>query len=119
MDYRKKVGNFGEKIAISYLKRKGYKIIDRNVKISYKEIDIIASIKEKIVFFEVKTRASRSLGSAEEAINTKKMKFLKKAVSYYIKENKIDANKTRLDFIAIDIFKSKKIANIKHYKDIY
>jgi len=119
MDYRKKVGEFGEKIATDYLKRKGYLIIGKNIKMSFKEIDIIASIKEKIVFFEVKTRTSKILGAAEEAISGKKINNLKKAIGFYIAENKIKANNTRLDFIAINIDKYKKIANIKHFRDIF
>jgi len=119
MNYRKKVGEFGEKIAINYLKSKGYSIIGKNVKISFKEIDIIAKIKEKIVFFEVKTRTSKKLGAADEAISSKKINNLKKAIGFYIAENKIKANNIRLDFIAINIDKYKKIANIKHFEDIF
>ena len=119
MNYRKKVGMYGEKLAANYLARKGYKILDKNVKISYQEIDIVANIRKKIVFFEVKTRTSFNLGAADEAINSKKIKNLKKAIKNYIRDKRINANNIRLDFIAIDINKSKKIANIKHYKDIF
>ncbi|RLC38267.1 YraN family protein [Candidatus Falkowbacteria bacterium] len=119
MNYRKKVGDYGEKIAANYLKRKGYLIIEKNVKVSFKEIDIIAKIKEIIVFIEVKTRTSNTLGSADEAISGKKINNLKKAINSYLAENKIKANNIRLDFIAINIDKYKKIANIKHFEDIF
>ena len=104
---------------MSYLEQKGYKIINKNVQVSSLEIDIIASIKEKTVFFEVKTRIGNTLGKAEDAINRKKINNLKKAIQIYIKREKINPEIVRFDFLAIDIDKFKKIANIKHYKDIF
>ena len=59
MNYNQKVGQFGEDLAVKYLLKNKYKIIDRNVKISYKELDIIAKIKDKIIFVEVKTGQSK------------------------------------------------------------
>ena len=53
---KKDVGNFGEKVCARFLRKSGYKIIGRNVRMGHLEIDIIASNKEYIVFVEVKTR---------------------------------------------------------------
>lgn len=53
---KKDVGNFGEKVCAQFLRKSGYKIIGRNVRMGHLEIDIIASNKEYIVFVEVKTR---------------------------------------------------------------
>lgn len=118
--HNKKVGEFGEELAISFLKKRGYIIIDKNVKLSYKELDVVAKIKQKIVFIEVKTRTNNTLGTAENAMSAKKLHHLKKAVSMYVNNQKnIDQNNIRLDLICIDINKDDKIANIKHFKDIF
>ena len=53
---KKDVGNFGEKVCARFLRKSGYKVIGRNVRMGHLEIDIIASNKEYIVFVEVKTR---------------------------------------------------------------
>ena len=53
---KKDVGNFGEDACVKYLRKNGYKIIGRNVRMGHLEIDIIASDKTHIVFVEVKTR---------------------------------------------------------------
>lgn len=119
MNHNQKVGQFGEGLARDYLVRHGYKIIGENIKVSYKEIDIIAKKQNLIVFIEVKTRTSDKFGFADEAISSKKIKHLKRAIGAYLKSHNSGFQDIRLDLIAIDIDKDKKIAKIKHYKDIF
>lgn len=120
MNYRQKVGQFGETLAKNYLIKHGFKIIGRNIKTSYKEIDIIAKLKDVLVFVEVKTRTSNKYGEADEGINSKKFKNLRYAVKRYLCDNdgKINYRDIRADLIAVDIDRNKKIAKIKHYRDI-
>ena len=120
MNYRQKVGKFGENLAANYLEKHGYRILDVNIKTSYKEIDIIAKINQKTVFVEVKTRTSKTLGEADEIIGSKKINNLKKAMAMYLKNHKnINQKNIRLDLISVFINKNKEIANIKHYRDIF
>lgn len=53
---KKDIGNFGEKVCARFLRKKGFKIIGRNVRIGHLEVDVIASDKTHVVFVEVKTR---------------------------------------------------------------
>ena len=119
MNKRKIIGQYGEDIASKYLIRNNYEIIERNRKISYQEIDIIAKIKQEIVFVEVKTRTLGQSGGAEESINTNKVKNIKKAIGAYVYENSIDIDKARFDVIVVNINKINKVANIKHYIAIF
>jgi putative endonuclease len=119
MEYRQKVGQFGEDLAVKFLLKKGYRIIERNKKISYQEIDIIAKIANKIVFVEVKTRTNNSSGFAEEAINRNKIRNIKKAIASYVYLKKLDLDLAQFDVIVINIDKLKKIAKIKHYLKIF
>ena len=118
MNYNQKVGMFGEELACKYLNGKGYIIVDRNIKDSYQEIDIISKKDDLIVFIEVKTRTNNNLESADEAIDKKKTEYLNKAIENYCYKNNIDVEKIRIDLIAINIDKQNKKANIKHYKNI-
>ncbi|MFA4941183.1 MAG: YraN family protein [Patescibacteria group bacterium] len=118
MNYRQIVGKFGENIAKNYLLRRNYQIISVNEKIGFKEVDIIAKKGDFLIFVEVKTRLSSVFGGAEDAFNFSKFHRLKEAIDDYIYKNDLDGNFIRLDFISVDIDKYKKIANIKHYKDI-
>lgn len=119
MTYRQIVGKFGEDLAVQHLLKKGYKIIERNKKISYQEIDIIANIKNKTVFIEVKTRTNNSSGFAEEAINRNKVKNMKKAIASYVYLKKLNLDRAQFDVIVVNIDKLNKIAKIKHYLKIF
>ncbi len=106
------LGKWGEKKATEFLKKKGYKILFRNYKNSIGEIDIIAKIKKKFVFVEVKTRSNNNFGIPEEAVNFAKQKKLLKTVEKYILENKVKDD-YQIDVIAIE--KKKNI--IRHIKN--
>lgn len=112
------VGEFGEDLARKYLIKNGYDIIAGNIKIGYKEIDIIARKKELLVFVEVKTRTSSFYGEADEAVTAFKTNNLKQAVSAYLAQKKNNYDDIRLDLVSVDIDKRKKTAKIRHYEDI-
>lgn len=119
MFYNQKVGQYGEQIAKDFLIKNGYKIIESNIKASYKEIDLIAKKEGVLIFVEVKTRTTDAFGEAESAIGHGKIRHLKKAMAIYLdKFNQEKFDDLRLDFIAIDINKDTKKACIKHFKDI-
>jgi len=119
MNYKQKVGQFGESLATQYLLKKGYAIIERNKRISYQEIDIVAKIKDKTVFIEVKTRTNDSSGFAEEAINKNKVRNMKKAIASYVYLKKLDLDRAQFDVIVVKIDKLNKVAKIKHYLKIF
>ena len=73
-----------------YLKKHKYKIIARNYKKPYGEIDIIAENKEVIAFVEVKTRKENSLTQPVDAVNRKKQMKILKTADMYMYENNID-----------------------------
>ena len=108
-------GKNGEKIAIDYLIKNGYTILETNKRFSkFCEIDIIAKHKNVIVFCEVKTRKTNICGSPLEAITKSKYQNIKKGIGLYLQENKI-FNKYRID--AISIILEPKL-EIKHLKNI-
>lgn len=118
MNYRQKIGAYGERLVVDYLIRHNFLILAKNYRIKHLEIDIIAKIKEITVFVEVKTRTTGLLGSAEDAIDENKTNKIIKAINLYLMHKNLDPNKIRFDFIAVDINKRKKTAKIKHFKEI-
>ena len=103
-------------MAIRYLEESFYKIIEKNYRIRWWEIDIIW-IKDGItIFFEVRLKIWDKFGLAEESITPKKISRIKKAWMHYCFLNKIDIDKIRFDFIAIN--KKDWWFNIKHFKNI-
>ena len=110
-------GRLGETIAESYLKKLGYKIIDKNWHYSKNaEIDIIAIDKDILVFVEVKSRTTLNFGHPFEAITQAKLQKLYTAIYGYINNPNFEPKcKTfRLDGIAIIGLDSPKIEHIKN-----
>ena len=115
----KNIGNFSEKLAKDFLERRGYYTLQQNTIIGRKEIDLIMKCQNSTVFVEVKSRTSNRLGEADTALTSKQLQTLKKAISQYCAQNRINKNFIRLDLIAVDIDSSAHKARIKHYKDIF
>jgi len=93
-------GKEGESIAIEYLLSKGYKILEKNFRTKFGEIDIIAKEGEYIVIIEVKRRISDSFGSPELSVNPKKQEKLKKLALLYLHKLGRE-HPVRFDVIAI------------------
>lgn len=118
MQHNQKYGCIGEEIALNYLIRSSYKIIFRNKRIGKDEIDIIATKNKFIIFIEVKTRLNDYFGSAEDQLSNNKYFNLKRAVSCYSFRNHINEERLKIEFIAINLHISNKMANIKHFINI-
>jgi putative endonuclease len=94
-------GKKGEDIAAAYLRKGGYRIVERNYRCLYGEIDIIAMDAGDVVFIEVKSRKSDNFGSPEEAVGiTKQIKISKVALNYLQEKGLIDHN-ARFDIVAV------------------
>jgi len=104
------LGKSGEDLAEKYLNKIGYKIIEKNFKTKFGEIDIIAKDKKTIVFAEVKTRAGNAYGSPQSAVNFYKQKHLSLAAFTFIKKNSLKSD-YRFDIIAICDDKIEHIEN--------
>ena len=97
----KELGKKGEEIALRFLKKKGYRIIERNYVCKMGEMDIIAKEKDTLVFIEVKTRASTEFGPPQLAVHSSKQRQLSKVALYYLKEKRLEDAKARFDVVAI------------------
>ena len=112
------LGEWGEGKAAQYLEGKGYKILGRNLRTPYGEIDLIAQIDSEIIFVEVKTRSSRSFGYPEEAITTKKMQHMIESAESYMQEQEGQQKDWRIDVIAIEKPKDASKPSIEHFENI-
>ncbi len=121
---QKVIGNLGEKIAESYLKKKGYQILEKNYSFRIPgspqkgEIDIIAKKDDIISFIEVKTlQCSNFFILPEEKVNYSKRKKLIIVAESWLIKNKISLNsKWQIDVIGIKIKNGK--AKISHFENV-
>ncbi len=95
------LGRQGETTAVSYLAKKGYRVVSRNYRYRRNEIDIIARDRNTLCFIEVKTRLSRDKGHPLEAVTPAKQKEIIRAASAYLASLPDTETDCRFDVIAI------------------
>lgn len=110
------LGEKGEELAVAYLQKNGYKIIQRNYRHLKAEVDIITQKENILAAVEVKTRTSDYHENPQDAVNQKKIKLLVSAMSNYVEENDLDVE-VRFDIIAI--IKQQNNFEIEHIEDAF
>ncbi|MGH7813881.1 MAG: YraN family protein [Candidatus Binataceae bacterium] len=95
------LGQRGERAAERYLKRQGYRIVERNFRAAGAEIDLIAMDGDTIAFVEVKTRTSDYAGSAEDAVDGRKAERMRRAARVFEAQNRAGECAMRFDVVAI------------------
>ncbi len=113
MSGRKQLGAWGEKVAALHLEGKGYRIVARNWRCRYGEIDLIAQAGDWLAFVEVKTRRGRGMGMPEEALTPHKAKKLMQIAPIYMAEHGLDMD-WQIDFVAVELDKSGKLIRCEH-----
>jgi putative endonuclease len=112
-------GKVGEDLAVSYLEARDYKILERNFKKRYGEIDIIALESEILVFVEVKTRFSPEFGPPEEAVTPWKLRQIEKTSQFYKMLHPELPEALRIDVIAVELGSDNQAKEIRHIKNAY
>ena len=110
------LGKDAEELAVIYLKRKNYRILEVNYRVGYKEIDIICQDGRMIIFVEVKYRSEIHFGYPEDFVNEKKRQNIKEAAFQYIES--LD-RLTPVRFDIVSIAKDGNISDILHFEDAF
>ena len=116
MNRNRIIGEKGEKIAVEYLIKEGYEILELNWTSGHKEIDIITKKDEIYIFIEVKTRTNTKLGMPEESISKLKIQSVTDAARVYLYD-KIYKD-IRFDVIAICLTPNEEM-DFLHIKDAF
>jgi putative endonuclease len=98
---RIRTGKRGEELAAAYLAEVGYRIIERNYRCLFGEIDIVAEEGETLVFVEVKSRRSDAYGEPQLAVGHQKQKKMSKISVYYLAERHLRHRQARFDVVAV------------------
>jgi putative endonuclease len=104
-------GSLGEEQAVKALKRQGYKILERNHRTRFGEIDVIAEEGGALVFIEVKKRNTDRFGDALSAITRTKQRHMVKSALWYLKRHKCFDKRVRFDAVGLDGSRVKIIKN--------
>ena len=119
------IGNLGERAAVKYLRKNGYKILKKNYTALGYEIDIIARRESITAFVEVKARDIKHLGHKEarpgSSVTPEKQRKIIKAAGYYSAHHPSDT-RLRLDVIEVyleDHGRGKRVKEIKHIEGAF
>ena len=110
------IGKKCEQLAVDFLLKKGYDIIERNYRFDRAEVDIIAKQKDTLAIIEVKTRSTADFGNPQDFVKPKQIQRLVKAVDEYVTVNDLDVE-VRFDIIAI--IKDGTKYNIEHLENAF
>lgn len=110
------LGLLGEDLAVEFLQKNKYKIVERNWRFKKAEVDIIAQKNNVLAVVEVKTRSSDYYGNPQDFVNSKKIKLLVEAINEYVTSKELDVE-VRFDIIAIT--KNHHNFDIEHLEDAF
>ena len=124
----KQIGDFGERIAVRYLRLRGYTVKERNWRSGHAEIDIIAANLSSIAFVEVKTRTytQDNIDFAPppgNAVKSEKQRLTRQAAKDYLWKHPTK-KQPRMDVIEVWLVRDEgtnktKVAKINHIKAAY
>ncbi len=116
MAQHNQLGKKGERLAVEFLLKKGYDIVERNYRFDKAEVDIIAKKESVLAIIEVKTRSTSDFGDPQDFVKPKQIQRLVKAVDEYVKENRLELE-VRFDIIAI--VTNGKMFDIEHLENAF
>lgn len=113
------LGDAGERTAARYLRRKRYRILHRQMRNRFGEIDLIALDGDVIVFVEVKTRRSAEHGEPFEAVDLRKQERIAKAALAWLKQRKLLDRRYRFDVVSLVWAEGVHTPEITHFVDAF
>ena len=110
------LGKLGEELAVDFLEKNGFEILETNWVFDKAEVDIIAQKNGILAVVEVKTRSSIDFGLPQDFVKPKKIQLLVKAINEYVTQNDLDVE-VRFDIVAIH--KENKEFVIEHIEEAF
>ncbi len=95
------LGKEGERIAESYLRKKGYRVVERNYRCPVGELDLILLDRRVVVFVEVKTRSDDRFGTPLESVGPRKQQKMIKTALFFLTRHRLHHRDARFDVVGI------------------
>ncbi len=116
---RQALGTAGENAAAAWLEAHGYRILARNVRTRYGEIDLVARQGPLVVFVEVKSRTSDRFGHPADAIVPRKRRRLSQLAAMCLQRFGLDQCTVRFDAIAVHLDPGGRVREVEHIPDAF
>lgn len=110
---RKALGQIGEEAAVRALRRRGYRVLARNVRCPMGELDLVAEHAGHVVFLEVKTRTGTEFGAPFDAISPAKQSRLTRLATYYLTVKRLLDRPCRFDAVSVFVDQDGHVRDIE------
>lgn len=117
--FRLLLGDRGERAAVRYLKKQRFRILAKQYRNSYGEVDIIAQDGKTTVFVEVKTRTSTNEGQPFDAVDLRKQEKLTRIALAWLKQHGRLEQSSRFDVVSILWPDEKGEPQIQHFRNAF
>ena len=114
MDPRRSVGKRGEEEAARFLQKRGFTILDRNVRSRLGEIDLVAREGKTLVFVEVRTRREGDGDPPQASVTAVKQRRLGRLAQHYLKRKGLGEVPCRFDVVAVTLDASDRVKALRH-----
>jgi len=114
---RQAFGELGERIAERWLKRTGWRVLQRRFRSGHRDIDLVVELEGTVVFVEVKARRGARFGQPVEAVNWRKQKELTKSAHIWIDRHGRPEESYRFDVVGV--LMTGEQVRIRHVEDAF
>lgn len=111
------LGTEGEQIAEAYLKKKGYRLVERNYRCPVGELDLVVLDHGVIVFVEVKTRTDDRFGAPLESVHRRKQGKMIKAALFFLNQHRLHHREARFDVVGISLKEREPV--VEHIQNAF
>ena len=112
------IGELGEDLACDFLRSKGYRILNRNIKIHRNEIDIVATDNKIAIFIEVKSSTSLDYNAGFK-VNYEKEERIRRASEIFLQRRDVEELERRYDIVEVYLTPKGKLISIKHIENAF
>jgi putative endonuclease len=113
---KQQIGRWGEEVAARYLEERGYRVLRRNHRTPYGEIDLVVQKEQTTVFVEVKARTGEGFGLPESSVTAAKRLHLLRAIQAYWQAQEAEGD-WRVDVVAVIGRPGEKDVEVEHFEN--
>lgn len=114
---RQQLGALGEQVAVDHLQALGWRILQRNWRCRYGELDLICADEQTAVFVEVKTRTGDAFGGLEHAVTPQKIRRIRRLAGLWLAGQDDGWPGLRIDVVGVRVGR-RRVPEVMHVRGV-
>ena len=121
IDLRQHLGRVGERLAREHLERLGYRVLERNYRTRFGELDLIVCDEAHLVFVEVKTRRTGGPQSSLQAVSPDKRRRVRRMAAAWLVEapDRPRSRELRFDVVGVTVDRDGRLVRLDHLEGAF